>query len=234
MRIYNLNTIILTGCLGVLIILYGIITSSINYIGCSGENYNVLNHFVSELGQYKCSEKAKIFNLSLIFGTPFLIFYYLKIIPDSSKNIKVLFKWIISIIGLSAISIGIFSMDNTLIHVVSALIFFYLCFFSSLLFNIYFLFMKKQELPKHFLISGIFISFTTLINIIQFHQLDSRIILFSTNIIFVCIIEWICLLSMLLFFISSVIFFRKKVRNKDRKAHQIDNPTHLSGVILWF
>ena len=121
------------------------------------KNYNVLNHFVSELGQYKCSEKAKIFNLSLIFGTPFLIFYYLKIIPDSSRNIKVLFKWIISTIGLSAISIGIFSMDNTLIHVVSALLFFYLCFFSSLLFNIYFLFMKKQELPKHFLISGIFI-----------------------------------------------------------------------------
>ena len=139
MKLYNLNTIILTGCLGVLIILYGIIISSINYIGCSGENYNVLNHFVSELGQYKCSEKARTFNLSLIFGTPFLIFYYLKILPDSSKSIKVLFKWIISTIGLSAISIGIFSMDNTLIHVVSALLFFYLCFFSSLLFNIYFL-----------------------------------------------------------------------------------------------
>ena len=41
MRIYNLNTIILTGYLSVLIILYGIITSSINYIGCSGENYSV-------------------------------------------------------------------------------------------------------------------------------------------------------------------------------------------------
>ena len=216
MRIHDLNTIILTGCLGVLIILYGVITSSINYIGCSGENYNVLNHFISELGQYKCSEKAMTFNLSLIFGTPFLIFYYLKIIPDSSRKIKVLFKWIISTIGFSAISIGIFSMDNTLIHVISALIFFYLCFFSSLLFNIYFLFMKKQELPKHFVIAGILISITTLINIIQFHQLDLNMLVTlknRPNIIFVCIIEWICLLSMLLFFISSVIFFRKKARN---------------------
>ena len=111
--------IILIGFLGVLIILYGIIISSISYIGCSGENYNVLNHFISELGQYKCSEKAKIFNLSLIFGTPFLIFYYLKIKPDSSRIIKVLFKWIIYIIGFSAISIGIFSMDNTPIHFIS-------------------------------------------------------------------------------------------------------------------
>ena len=226
MRISNLNTTILAGCLGVLIILYGIITSSINYVGCSEEDYNVLNHFVSELGQYKCSEKAKIFNLSLIFGTPFLIFYYLKIIPDSARNIKILFKWIISIIGLSAISIGIFSMDNTLIHVVSALIFFYLCFFSSLLFNIYFLFMKKQELPKHFLISGIFISFTTLINIIQFHQLDVNMLVIlknRPNIIFVCINEWICLLSMLLFFISSVIFFRKelKIRTESPTNKQI-------------
>ena len=124
MKVNNLNTIVLSGCLGVLIILYGIIVSSINYIGCAGENYNLLNHFISELGQYKYSEKAYIFNLSLIFGTPFLIFYYLKIIPDSSKKIKVLFKWIISLIGLSAISIGIFTMDNILIHVVSALIVF--------------------------------------------------------------------------------------------------------------
>ena len=71
MRIYKLNTIILTGCLGTLIILYGIVTSSINYIGYSEEHYNMLNHFVSELGQYKCSKNAKLFNLSLIFGTPF-------------------------------------------------------------------------------------------------------------------------------------------------------------------
>ena len=218
LKSYKLNTTILIGCLGVLIILYGIIISSFNYIGCSGENYNVLNHFVSELGQYKYSEKARTFNLSIIFGTPFLIFYYLKIIPDSSKNIKVLFKWIISTIGLSAISIGIFSMDNTLIHVVSALLFFYLCFFSSLLFNIYYLFMTKKKIPTHFLISGIFISLTTLINIIQFHRLDVNMLVILNNrpnILFVCIIEWICLLSMLLFFISSVIFFRKKVRNKD-------------------
>ena len=214
MKVNNLNTIVLSGCLGVLIILYGIIVSSINYIGCAGENYNLLNHFISELGQYKYSEKAYIFNLSLIFGTPFLIFYYLKIIPDSSKKIKVLFKWIISLIGLSAISIGIFTMDNILIHVVSALNFFYLCFFASLLFNIYFLFVKKQELPKHFIISGILISITTLINIIQFHQFEySMLVILKNrpNIIFVCIIEWICLLSMLLFFISSVIFFRKKI-----------------------
>ena len=47
MKVNNLNTIVLSGCLGVLIILYGIIVSSINYIGCAGENYNLLNHFIS-------------------------------------------------------------------------------------------------------------------------------------------------------------------------------------------
>ena len=192
MRIYKLNTIILTGCLGTLIILYGIVTSSINYIGYSEEHYNMLNHFVSELGQYKYSNNAKLFNLSLIFGTPFLIFYYLKIIPDYTRNIKVLFKWIISAIGLSAISIGIFTMDNMLIHLVSALIFFYLCFFASLLVNIYFLFVKKKELQRHFVISRFLMSITTLINIIQFHQLDVNMLIIlknRPNIIFVCIIQ---------------------------------------------
>ena len=216
MRSYSINPTILSGLLGVLIILYGIITSSIAYIGCSAENYNLLNHFVSELGQYKCSLKARNFNLSLIVGTPFLIFYYLKIIPNSSKKIKVLFRWIISIIGCSAISIGLFPMDNIMIHIVSALIFFYLCFFASFLFNFYFLFIYKRTIPKYFIISGIFITITTLLNIIQFHQLDSSMLTIlknRPNVLFVCIVEWASLLSMLLFFISSAIFFSQKAQN---------------------
>lgn len=211
----------LSGLLGVVIILYGIIASSTNYIGCSGENYNFLNHFVSELGQYKCSIKANIFNLSLILGTPFLIFYYLKIIPThASKNIKLIFKGIIITIGCSAISIGIFSMENILIHVISALIFFYLCFFASLLFNIYFLFIKKKYIPKYFIISAMLILITTFLNIVQFHQLDLNMLIILKNrphILFICIIEWISLLAMLVFFISSIIFFRRKARDDNRE-----------------
>ena len=215
MKLTNLNSTILIGLLGVLIILYGIITSATNYTGCSNQNYSILNHFISELGQYEYSEKANIFNISLIIGTPFLIFYCLKIIPDSSKNIKVLFKWIMLTIGCSAISIGIFSMDNTYIHVVAALIFFYLCFFASLLFNAYALFINKTGIPKYFIFSGILISITTLLNIVQFHQLDLNMLTIlknRPNILFICIIEWMSFGAMLLFYISSIVFFSKKVR----------------------
>ena len=210
MKLTNLNSTILIGLLGVLIILYGIITSATNYTGCSNQNYSILNHFISELGQYEYSEKANIFNISLIIGTPFLIFYCLKIIPDLSRNIKVLFITI----GCSAISIGIFSMDNTFIHVVAALIFFYLCFFASLLFNVYALFINKTGIPKYFIFSGILISITTLLNIVQFHQLDLNMLTIlknRPNILFICIIEWMSFGAMLLFYISSIVFFRKKV-----------------------
>ena len=213
MQIYKANYTIITGFIGISIILYGIISSYTEYIGCSGQQYNFLNHFVSELGQYECSPKANTFNISLIFGTLFLIIYYFNIIPESSKKIKILFRWIISIIGCSAISIAIFSMDNIFIHVISALVFFYVCFFASLLFNIYSLFMSHKYVPKYFIISGILISVTTLLNIIQFHQLEFNMLNTLKNrpdILFICIIEWTSLLSMLLFFISSIIFFIRR------------------------
>ena len=208
----------LIGFFGVAIIIYGILASSFSYIGCSGENYNFLNHFISELGQYKCSEKASIFNFCLILGTPFLIFYYLQIIPDSSKIVKVFFRWMISIIGFSAMSIGVFSMDNIFIHIVSALVFFYLCFFASLLFVIYFCFIKEEQIPIYFIISAILILLTTLLNIIQFHQLDSNMLIILNNrprILLICIVEWSSLLAMFLFFLSSIIFFKQRTSSID-------------------
>ena len=70
------NSTILAGIIGVLIILYGIIISSNNYLGCSQQQYSVLNHFVSELGQYSCSTKANRFNFSLIIEAKFLLIFF--------------------------------------------------------------------------------------------------------------------------------------------------------------
>ena len=204
---------ILIGIVGVLIIITGIIISANSYIGFSEQRYNIFNHFISELGEYEYSKRATIFNICLIIGTPFLIYYYLKIIPNSSRNIQILFKLLIISIGLSAISIGIFSMDNILIHIIAALIFFYLCLLSSVLFNLYALFIYKKNISKYFIASGILVSITTLLNIIQFHQLDNNMLTILSNrptILFICVIEWISLLSMLIFYVNSVIFFYRK------------------------
>ena len=191
----------------------GIIISANNYIGFSGHRYNIFNHFISELGQYECSRSAGVFNICLIIGAPCLIYYYLKIIPQDPMNIQLLFKLIIILIGISAISIGIFSMDNILMHIIVALIFFYLCFFSSILFNIYVLFIYKKSISKYFIYSGILVSITTSLNIIQFHQLDSSMLLVLENrpsILFICFIEWLSLLAMLIFYFNSIIFFNRK------------------------
>tara|TARA_B110000305_G_C19271906_1_gene554892 strand:- start:172 stop:831 length:660 start_codon:yes stop_codon:yes gene_type:complete len=201
------------GLLGALIISFGIVVSNIYFIGCSDQNYSILNHFISELGQYQCSEKAFLFNICLIIGTPFLIYYYLKILPESVKKIKNIFTIIIVLIGVSAICIGMFSMDKIVMHIISAIIFFYLCFFASLAFNIYALFFDKKNIPKYFVMSSILMSVSLLANIIEFQQLDQNMLETlkdRPNILLVCVLEWLSLATMLLFFICSQIFFYKK------------------------
>lgn len=201
------------GLLGASIISFGIMITSIYFIGCSYQNYSILNHFISELGQYHCSEKASLFNICLIIGTPFLIYYYLNILPESVKKIKNIFTIIIVLIGFSAICIGIFSMDKIVMHIISAIIFFYLCFFASLAFNIYALFFDEKNIPKYFVISNILMSVSLLANIIEFQQLDQNmleILKDRPNVLLVCVLEWLSLGTMLLFFICSQVFFYKK------------------------
>lgn len=208
---------LVSGLLGAIIISLGILVSSTYFIGCSDQNYSILNHFISELGQYQCSEKAHIFNICLIIGTPLLIYYYLNILPESVKKIKSLFTIIILLLGVSAICIGIFSMDKIVMHIISAIIFFYLCFFASLAFNIYALFFDKKDIPKYFMISGILLSVSLLPNIIEFHQLDQNMLETlkdRPNILLVCVFEWLSLGTMLLFFICSQIFSFKKSFSK--------------------
>ena len=216
MKLTKLNSTILIGILGVIIIMFGIIISSYNYIGSANQSYNILNHFVSELGQYEYSKRADLFNICLILGTPFLITYYLKITPNSSKRFKIIFKVIIITIGISAITVGIFTMDNIVIHLAAALIFFYLCFFASLLFILYALFITKSKIPQYFIFSGVLISVTTFSNIIQFHQLDLNMLTILKNrpdTLFICIFEWLSIGSMLLFYISSILYFNDKIKN---------------------
>ena len=208
---------LVSGLLGAIIISLGILVSSTYFIGCSDQNYSILNHFISELGQYQCSEKAHIFNICLIIGTPLLIYYYLNILPESVKKIKSLFTIIILLLGVSAICIGIFSMDKIVMHIIFAIIFFYLCFFASLAFNIYALFFDKKDIPKYFMISGILLSVSLLANIIEFHQLDQNMLETlkdRPNILLVCVFEWLSLGTMLLFFICSQIFSFKKSFSK--------------------
>ena len=207
------NSTILAGIIGVLIILYGIIISSNNYLGCSQQQYSVLNHFVSELGQYSCSTKANRFNFSLIIGTPFLIFFYLNIIPKSSRKINLLFRLIILAMGSSAVLVGCFSMDSIIPHLVSANIFFLLCFFACLLFIIYFQLINRQEVSKYFMFSAIILSISLLINIIQFINLDQNMLNILKDrppVLFICIIEWVSLAAMLLFFIFSINHYKNK------------------------
>lgn len=61
------------GLLACLIILSGIGLSLIGFKGMKGEPFNILNHFISELGDPRFALHYRLFNLTLIIGGIFLI-----------------------------------------------------------------------------------------------------------------------------------------------------------------
>lgn len=58
----------LTGLVGVILGLIGVIVPSLVYRGTRGEKYSFLNHYISELGETGVSRLAWLFNLALILS----------------------------------------------------------------------------------------------------------------------------------------------------------------------
>ena len=58
----------LTGLVGVILGLIGVIVPSLVYRGTRGEKYSFLNHYISELGEIGVSRLAWLFNLALILS----------------------------------------------------------------------------------------------------------------------------------------------------------------------
>ena len=58
----------LTGLVGVILGLIGVIVPSLVYRGTRGEKYSFLNNFISEMGEIGVSRIARLFNMALILS----------------------------------------------------------------------------------------------------------------------------------------------------------------------
>jgi hypothetical membrane protein len=152
----NLKKLIyISGITGSAIILLCSLITAIAYRDINGHSYNILNHFISELGEIGVSKLAPVFNTGLIVGGIIFIIFMISL----GVYIRTVPSYIASIIGaFSAIScslVGFNPMNDIEVHVKVAMWFFYGGLIAITFFSIAIIFDKQNKLSKKLLIPGI-------------------------------------------------------------------------------
>lgn len=215
----------LLGILGPLTICLGILISALAYTGVEGQNYNLLNHFVSELGEIGISRLAILFNLALILGgifnTGFLTWLPFQI--TGWTRFPLLLIGILTAVFGSLV--GVFPMNNLNQHIFFALGFFNLGLLTSFLYTLIFLFGKNHSLPRWLAIPGFlntlnFLIFTNFPDQfeegIDFQEGMGGLLKNRPDFIPLALMEWIVILGVVAWFLILGIYFytqQQKSRN---------------------
>ncbi len=142
------------GIIGSIIGFVFILIPQLFYTGTLGEPFSMFNHYVSELGELGVSEFAMMFNIGLmlagIFFIPFMIGFGLYLNNFIGK--------IAAIVGaFSALSIylvGIFPMNNAVMHGITAISFFLSGLVMTILWAFAILAQRNVKIPKILSLGG--------------------------------------------------------------------------------
>ncbi|TFH01192.1 MAG: DUF998 domain-containing protein [Candidatus Thorarchaeota archaeon] len=142
------------GIIGSIIGLVLILTPQLFYTGTMGESFSMFNHYVSELGELGVSEFAMMFNIGLMLAgilfIPFMIGLGLYLDNFIGK--------IAAVVGaFSALSIylvGIYPMNNVVMHGITAISFFLSGLVMTVLWALAILVQKKVRIPKILSLGG--------------------------------------------------------------------------------
>lgn len=214
----------LFGVLGPLLICLGILISALSYTGVQGQSYNLLNHFVSELGEIGTSDLALAFNLSLILGGLFNA-GFMAWLPFQFRG------WIrypLLLIGLSAALfgalVGFFPMNALDEHIFVALLFFDLGLLTALVYSLVILLSKGHNLPRWLAIPGIVnaIGFFIFTNFpsqfeegIDFQDGMGGLMANRPDFIPLALMEWIIILGVIAWFLIMGIYILSYGNNKE-------------------
>ena len=157
-RAFLIHDYTLFGLFGSLLILLSMIISGLVYRGKQGENYSVLNHFISELGEVGVSRFSWLFNFGLIAGglvlMPFLAGMGLALASIWGK--LALIMGILT--ALSCIAVGIFPMNHIQLHTWAAIAYFRTGLVTVLLFSVAVFYQPSEFeiIPKLSNLAGLF------------------------------------------------------------------------------
>jgi len=221
-----------SGVVGPLLIGLGIIISILAYSGSQGQSYNLMNHFVSELGEIEVSDLAAVFNGGLILGGIFNLIFMIYLASQFPGWIRYPLAIMGAATALCGTLIGVFPMNDLDRHLFVALGFFNLGLLVSLIYSLIFLFKKDHPFPRWLAVPGllntaaffIFNNFPP-----QFEEgiefQDGMAGLFSNRPAFIplAMMEWIVILGILIWFLILGIYLTRSARSKnDRTAHSPD------------
>ncbi len=136
------------GFLGSGIVLLSMFITAIMYRGPSGQIFNPLNHFISELGYIGVSNFSWLFNIGIFVGGLVLACFMWGL----SDKVKTRILEISSLVGILACVfgslIGIFPMNTVNTHIVIAMAFFISSTITIILFSIGIYIDPESILPK--------------------------------------------------------------------------------------
>ena len=219
----NLKKLVyISGLTGSAIVILCSLITAIVYRDINGHPYDILNHFISELGETGVSALAPLFNTGLIIGGLIFIIFMISL----GLYIGTIPGYIASIIGaFSAIAcslVGFNPMNNIEVHTKVAMWFFYGGLITIIFFSIAIIFDKRKMLSKKLLIPGIItiLSFTTFLWLPRAAHPDIKWTLNPSNIVrpeiwWNTIFEWLVFLTIIAWIISvSVYLIKRKNINK--------------------
>jgi hypothetical membrane protein len=185
----------------------GILASAPVYIGVEGQRYNLLNYFVSELGELGVSEWAGVFNWCLILGGTLTSVFmgYLAI------QINHWLKYPLGIISVFATVngalVGVYPMNYLEPHIIVAMRFFNLGMLISFLYSLVFLFSRRHPFPRWVAVPGLVNAavFTWFLNFplefdqdVGFEQGMAGLLTLRPDFIPLALLEWVVILGILI------------------------------------
>ena len=214
----NLKKLIYTsGLTGSAIVILCSLITVIVYRDINGHPYNILNHFISELGEVGVSSLAPLFNIGLIVGGLIFIIFMISL----GVYIGTVPGYIASIVGaFSAIScslVGFNPMNNIEVHVKVAMWFFFGGLITIICFSIAIIFDKQYKLSKKLLIPGLItiLSFASFLWLPRAAHPNIKWTLDPSKVVrpeiwWNTIFEWLVFLTILAWIISVSIYLMKR------------------------
>jgi hypothetical protein len=168
------------GMLGCIISGIGIIITIITYVGRQNEPYSVLNHFISELGDYSINDLAVLFNIALIStGICLIIFISATKELFNSRLFRLarIFGYWMSFGGGA---VGIFSMNIRAVHRVAAISFFLGALLWVSCFSLAVFFDSSKVLGKKWALFGVCVISIFVVFFIMMSNDQARLIMFGS------------------------------------------------------
>ncbi|MBI5684401.1 MAG: DUF998 domain-containing protein [Verrucomicrobia bacterium] len=193
---------ILCGLLGVVIVITGCVVTALPFHGEQGENYSVLNHFISELGIVGVSKLAAVFNGSLTCaGLVIAVF-----MAGLGRHLQTALAQTASVAGVASGAlcsvVGRIPMNDLVPHLWAAFAFFSCGLLTVGLFCVEIARDKEERLPRWLAVAGLlaFVSFAAFLAYpLVTRQTPFEIVRISRtarpDIWAVAILEWLVLIT---------------------------------------